>query len=59
MRSVGIGGGITGQGADLLIIDDPVKNREEAESKTTQDKIAAEYQSTLYTRCLLYTSRCV
>ena len=50
MRSVGIGGGITGQGADLLIIDDPVKNREEAESKTTQDKIAAEYQSTLYTR---------
>ena len=30
MRSVGFGGGITGQGADLLIIDDPVKNREEA-----------------------------
>ena len=32
MISAGIGGSITGQGADLLIIDDPIKNRKEAES---------------------------
>ncbi len=50
LLSVGFGGSITGQGADLLIIDDPVKNREEAESKTIRDKIFAEYQSTAYTR---------
>ncbi len=50
LLSVGFGGSITGQGADLLIIDDPVKNREEAESKTMRDKIFAEYQSTAYTR---------
>lgn len=50
LLSVGIGGSVTGQGADLLIIDDPVKNREEAESKTIRDKIFAEFQSTAYTR---------
>src|SRR5207245_496465 len=30
----GVGGGITGKGADLLLIDDPFKNRQEAESET-------------------------
>ena len=34
LRAVGVGGGITGQGGDLIIIDDPVKNREEANSQT-------------------------
>ena len=33
MRSVGIGGSITGHGADLMIIDDPVKNWEQATSR--------------------------
>ena len=37
MISAGIGGSITGQGADLLIIDDPIKNRKEAESQTYRD----------------------
>ena len=50
LLSVGLGGSITGQGADLLIIDDPVKNREEAESSIIRDKVFAEYQSTAYTR---------
>ena len=50
MISVGIGGGITGQGADLLLIDDPIKNREEADSEVYRNKVWQEWQSTLYTR---------
>jgi len=48
--AVGVGGGITGKGADLLIIDDPVKNREDAESEMKQEKIWDWYRSTAYTR---------
>lgn len=50
MTSAGIGGPLTGKGADLLIIDDPIKNREEAESETIREKIWSEWQSTLRTR---------
>ncbi len=50
MISVGIGGSITGYGADLLIVDDPIKNRAEAESQTYRDKLYDEYQSTVSTR---------
>lgn len=50
MISVGIGGPITGKGADLLLIDDPHKNAEEAESETQRNKIWNEYQKTLLTR---------
>ncbi len=46
----GIGGAITGEGADLLIIDDPVKNQLEASSKTYRDRIWSEWESTLSTR---------
>ena len=48
--AVGVGGSITGRGADFLIIDDPVKNREEAESKVVRDKVWSWYTSTAYTR---------
>lgn len=51
MISVGIGGSITGYGADLLIVDDPIKNRAEAESATYRDKLWDEYQSTVSTDC--------
>ena len=34
MTTAGVGGAITGRGADLLVIDDPVKSVEEAESDT-------------------------
>ncbi len=37
MISAGVGGSITGEGADLLIIDDPIKNRQEAESTTYRE----------------------
>jgi predicted phage terminase large subunit-like protein len=48
--AVGVGGGLTGRGADLLIIDDPVKNREEAESPTIRKRVVDWYRSTAYTR---------
>lgn len=48
--SVGVGGPITGRGADLLVIDDPLKNREEADSKVYRDKVWNWYTSTAYTR---------
>lgn len=38
MRTAGIGGPVTGKPADLLIIDDPVKNAEEAQSEVVQRK---------------------
>jgi predicted phage terminase large subunit-like protein len=50
LYSTSILGGATGRGSDLLIIDDPVKNRAEAESKTIRDKIYSEWRDTFYSR---------
>lgn len=50
MLSTGIGGSITGKGADLLIIDDPIKNNQEAQSETIRNKIWSEWEATLSTR---------
>jgi predicted phage terminase large subunit-like protein len=50
MISTGIGGSITGHGADLLIIDDPIRNAQDANSITIRDKIWDEWESTLSTR---------
>lgn len=49
-RSAGVGGGITGQGADLAIIDDPLKDMAEAMSGTRKQAVYDWYTSTLYTR---------
>lgn len=46
----GVGGSITGMGGDLIIIDDPFKNQEEADSPVYRDKVWEWYQSTLFTR---------
>lgn len=48
--AAGVGGGITGEGADLLIIDDPIKNQEEAESEVYRQKIFDWYRTTARTR---------
>jgi len=48
--AAGVGGGITGKGAHVLIIDDPIKNQEEADSADIRDKLWDWYQSTAYTR---------
>ena len=48
--AAGVGGGITGKGAHVLVIDDPVKNREDAESEYSRDSVWDWYTSTAYTR---------
>ena len=48
--AAGIGGPITGKGAHVLVIDDPVKNAEEADSADQREKIWEWYNSTAYTR---------
>jgi len=50
VTAAGVGGPITGRGAKIAIVDDPVKNSEEANSEVMRDKIWEWYQSTLYTR---------
>ncbi|MDZ5782100.1 phage terminase large subunit [Marinococcus luteus] len=59
-KSAGVNGPITGFGADFAIIDDPVKNRQDAESKAFRDRLDDWFSSTLYTRleeeaCILIT----
>jgi predicted phage terminase large subunit-like protein len=49
-RAVGVSAGQTGLGAHCLIIDDPIKNIEEADSSLIRDKLWDWYQSTAYTR---------
>lgn len=46
----GILSGITGNRADLLVIDDPVKGRQEADSETIRARTKAEYDDSLKTR---------
>lgn len=48
--AAGVGGGITGKGAHLAIIDDPLKDRAEADSATFRERAREWYTSTLYTR---------
>lgn len=49
-KSAGVGGSITGHGAGVGIIDDPVKNREVADSPRIRDMVWDWYTSTFYTR---------
>src|SRR5690625_1246148 len=48
--SVGIGGALTGRAVDLLIIDDPVKDREQADSQTYRERVWNWWDSTAKTR---------
>lgn len=50
MIAAGIGGTITGKGANLFLIDDYVKNAEEALSETVKEKIWNWFLSTAFTR---------
>jgi predicted phage terminase large subunit-like protein len=50
MLATGVGGPLTGWGADLLLVDDPIKNAEEAESETVRDALWEWWRSTAYTR---------
>jgi len=46
----GVAGGITGKGAHILVIDDPIKDAEEADSETQREKVWDWYGSTAYSR---------
>lgn len=48
--SAGVSGPIVGKGADCLIIDDPVKNHQEAESETFRERTFQWYSSDAYSR---------
>lgn len=50
MYCVGVGGGVTGRGFPLMIVDDPIKNSEEAKSEANQDKQHNWWTSTWVTR---------
>lgn len=52
MRTAGMGGPITGNTANLMIVDDPIKNMEDAQSETKITTNIEYYQSTLETRLL-------
>ena len=50
--AAGVGGAITGRGAHCLLIDDPVKSREEADSETMRNRVWDWYQNDAYTRLM-------
>jgi predicted phage terminase large subunit-like protein len=47
---LGRGGTITGRGADLIIIDDPIKNSEEARSETIREQLWEWFQNDIKSR---------
>jgi predicted phage terminase large subunit-like protein len=49
-RAAGAGGGITGRRADLVVIDDPFKGRQEAESAGERDNVWNWYRAEVVTR---------
>ena len=50
VRAVGTGAGVTGFGAGLIMIDDPVKNRAQAESPVFRERVWEWFNDDLYTR---------
>ena len=48
--AAGVGGSVTGRRADLVVIDDPVRSREDADSETIRDKTDDWFRSDLLTR---------
>lgn len=49
-RTCGVGSPPTGEGFDLIVIDDPIKSREEAESVAYRERVWDWYRDDLYTR---------
>lgn len=50
--AAGVGTAVTGRGADIALIDDPFKDREEADSQRRRDAVWDWYRSTLFTRLM-------
>lgn len=51
-NAVGVEKALTGKGADILLIDDPLKDRAEADSEVRREAVWKWYQSTAYTRLM-------
>jgi len=49
-RAAGANGAITGRRADLVLIDDPIKGREDADSEIMRDKVWGWYRAEVVTR---------
>jgi len=49
-RAAGVGGGITGMGAHILLVDDPVKDAAEANSETIRENTRAWFNTAAYSR---------
>lgn len=49
-KAAGVGGPISGKGADLLVIDDPIKDRAEADSEVMRKRVLEWYQDVARTR---------
>jgi predicted phage terminase large subunit-like protein len=50
--AVGIGGALTGRGANVLLVDDPHKDRADAESMVMRKRAKDWFQSVAYTRLM-------
>lgn len=50
--AAGVGTAVTGRGAHVLLIDDPFKDREEADSELRRQRVWDWYTSTAYTRLM-------
>ena len=50
VRAVGVGGGIAGFGAGLVVVDDPVRSRADAESERRRDAVDDWFKNDIYTR---------
>lgn len=50
--AAGVGTAVTGRGAHIALIDDPFKDREEADSERRRDLVWDWYRSTLFTRLM-------
>lgn len=58
-RCAGIGQGITGLGASIAVIDDPIKDQAQADSPVYRQSVWDWYVSTLYTRLEKGASICL
>lgn len=50
MKTAGVGGPLTGSGGQVIVIDDPIKNDEEAMSAVIRDRAENWWHTTVYTR---------
>ena len=50
--AAGVGTAVTGRGANIALIDDPFKDRAEADSERRREMVWDWYRSTLYTRLM-------